>query len=318
MSKRGSLGFTILELLAAMAVFMLFMVILFSVLFQVNLGWQQGQSRIEPRKSGRVILDQIRRELQMAAMPANRAMVYKSGVPSSTQLSYQFLVNPTGLASSILNPQAIFWQAPLEGRMAEVGYFVRWDVTKASNPRAMLCRFFVKQGDANYQILSQPENWLTSSIIDNVAPGTVDSANPANSYKGWFADNVIGLWVRCLDPNGNPIVTDGLGTGYSQYAYDSRRAYRYSPGTSAVIKSGYQDLTGNLNILSNLPDSVEVALVILDNQAAERLSSKPSYGISSPSLESFWKDIDQFVKSLPEPVRKGARVYSARIKLNDA
>lgn len=325
-STRAVRGFTLVELLVAMAIFSILAALLFTILSQVNRTWQQAQSRIEPRKSGRAILDYINRDLGAAALPAARGMTYGSPTaqPDSPNLNLQFLANPSQLtAATFLNPHALFWQAPIasvttHGNLAEVGYFVRWDESNPNNPRAMLCRFFVNPGDTNYLIYSSPTNWLSDSILNSAAPGVKDTTTPANSYKGWFADNVIGLWARCLDSRGNPVTNSALNSAYANYAYDSRKGYRYQVGTNVVIKSGGPSIGTTNQILATLPASVEVALVILDSQAASRLTQKPVYTNSPPTATSFWTDINGFVSNLPAPVRSGARIYSTRVTLKNA
>jgi len=311
-------AFTLLEVLVALAVFSLLVVALFTVMSQVSGTWQQAQARIEPRQSGRAILDYISRELQMARLPADRSMFYSSPTapPQAAQLGLQFVINPaTVSAAKFLNPQAAFWQVPATGNsnggMAEVGYFVRWDTNAAGNPRSMLCRFLAPPGDSNYFIHSAPANWITDSIIDAVAPGVANPSNSAQSYRGWFADNVAGLWVKALDPLGNPITTNALGTAYAAGTYDSRKGYRYlgTNGTN-VIQSGYAASATNYQILATLPSAIEVSLVILDARAASRLTAVPTNYLTATNASAF-------VQGLPAKVRSGARIYSTRIKLDD-
>lgn len=311
-------AFTLLELLVALAVFSLLVVALFAVVSQVSGAWQQAQARIESRQSGRAILDYLSRELQMAQLPADRSLFYSSPTaqPQAAQLGLQFLINPpTVSASRFLNPQAAFWQIPVVGNsnggMAEVGYFVRWDTNVAGQPRSMLCRFLAPPGDSNYFIYSAPNNWISDAIIDAVAPGVADPNQSAQSYRGWFADHVAGLWVKALDPQGNPIETNALGTAYATGAYDSRKGYCYveTNGTN-VTESGYSAASTNYQMLATLPASVEVALVVLDARAASQLTSVPTHYATSTNALAF-------VQGLPANVRSGARIYSTRVKLNE-
>jgi uncharacterized protein (TIGR02599 family) len=317
-------AFTLVEMLVSLAIFTLLAVIIFGILSQVSGVWRQAQSQIEPRKSGRAVLDFMSKELGMVELPRDRSMLYASAsaAPQASDLGLQFVVNPSQVGAAFRNPQALFWQAPVAtgsgDKMAEVGYFVRWDLSKPENPRAMLCRFFVDPADPNYLISTNPTAWITDSLLNTVSPGVEDTGTPANSYKGWVADNVIALWVRCLDPLGNPIVTDALETSYADYAYDSRRGYRYETSGMDITKSGFKDPSGNFNILATLPDSIEIALVIIDARAANRLTAKPTYTVTTPpTASSFWTDIQNFIDSLPDGVREGARVYSTRMSLTN-
>lgn len=317
------MAFTLLELLVAMAVFTLLAVLLFGVLGEVNRAWEQAQAQIEPRKSGRAILDYFTRELEIATLPANRTMTYAtaSSPPISPDLGFQFLVNPSGfLSPKFFNPQALFWQAPIGSNgFAEVGFFVRWDESTPNQPRAVLCRLLIKPGDSNYFIQSNPTNWLTDAVLNRAAPGVMDSNDPTLSYRGWLADNVIGLWARCLDPRGNPITNSALNTAYAGSTYDSRKGYRYSTGTATNALSSFTPSGTTSQVLATLPASVEVAVVILDSRSAAKLTQKPAYPVTSPTTpHSFWADINTFVSNLPAPVRSGARIYSTRVTLRNA
>jgi prepilin-type N-terminal cleavage/methylation domain-containing protein len=334
-------GFSLIELLVAIAVLSILTLLLCGILNQVSSSWTQIRAQVDWRQNGRSILNVIASELRVAALPVDRSSPY----------SLQLMVDPNALLgnSTYLNPHAIFWQAPIAsdtslGNMAEVGYFVRWDSSNATNPRAVLCRFFVNPKDtANYLIYSNPTAWLTtgsSGTLDTVAPG-----NTANNYKGWFADNVIGLWVRCLDANGIPItrtaadvahLTDSVTTNYS---FDSRLGYlATNAGTSGsyIAKSAYYDagITTSAGthemVQSALPSTIEIAIVLIDSQTANRVTAIPSYtpfpsgvsGASSPYINDspvdFWNDINYFLSKLKtaQPlVARGAHVYSIRVPL---
>ncbi len=127
----------------------------------------------------------IASDLRPAALPIDRSNLYNLQLLEDPPS----LINATsGLGGGYLYPHALFWQAPLAtvnlsggaGKMAEVGYFVRWINTSSSNPRAILCRFFVNPGDSNYLIYSQPTNWLTSSVLDAAAPGVASATASQN------------------------------------------------------------------------------------------------------------------------------------------
>jgi len=314
-------GFTLLELLVAVAGLVLLTVMLFGVLSQLSSGWQVARSGIETRQKGRDIMDFMARELQSAALPAD--LTSKTGL--------QFLVDPTQIDASYLRPHALFWQAPVAtdrtyGTMAEVGYFVRWDTTtNPKTPHAILCRLFVNPENPsslqNYLIDSQPAEWLSpggnAKWLDTVAPG-----DAASNYKGWFVDNVIALWVRCLDASGNAITrqpkpgTSTLST--TNYAYDSRSGYQTAAG---MIKNGYRDSSGNYRTVCTLPATVELALVVIDSNTAGRvkpsdLAALQNYNSADP--RNFSQEIDAYLNQLPPSIRSGARVYTSTVNLQNA
>jgi hypothetical protein len=261
------------------------------------------------RSNGRTLLDFIGKDLELAARPLS----YPSppGGPSSLQFvanvtSASSGSNPTLIPSADMNPHAFFWQAPIAantnmGNLGEIGYFVTWDST--SHPgvaKAQLCRFCVDPAAAsssvtnsNYSIYpspgSSPSNWLSSSLIGAVAPAS------APSFEGWFADDVIALWGRCLDDQGNPLIQSQA----NPYAYDSKLSYT---DTNSVVHPP-----------PAFPAMVEFAIVTVDARTAQRIHTPILATASNPA--NFFKEIDAFMQSLPANVKPGARLYTTRVKL---
>ena len=310
---RSGHGFTLVEMLVAVAILSILSLLLMVILNQVSAGWSLVQSQIDARQNGRAILTLMASDLRPAALPTDR----------TNTNNLQFVVDPPVLtaASGYLYPHAFFWQAPIAtsttfGTMAEVGYFIRWDTSKVGNPRAFLCRLFVNPPNprvASSYIYAQPTAWLTTSILDSTAPGTMASA-----YQGWVADNVIGLWVRCLDANGLPITQDSGSTENGSpatvnYAFDSRKGYTTANG---VMKSGIYDASSQtFQLWTTLPSYVEIAVVVIDARGASRITTIPTYASTDPT--KFWSEIQTFMSSLPAGVSNRARVYSTRVQMSN-
>jgi prepilin-type N-terminal cleavage/methylation domain-containing protein len=348
---RRAHGFTLVELVVSIGVLSILFVVLFGILAQLSSTWTEIRAQIYRHQTGQAILGAIASDLRVAMLPENR---------TDTQ-SLQLLVDPKALLSAPTNnylfPHAIFWQAPIatsttNGNIAEVGYFIQWNTSppySASKPQPQLYRFFQNPTDPYYYIYSNPTAWLTPTVLGNVNPAPSASGY---SYQGWFADNVIGLWVRCLDANGVPITQTATAVGKPalaqtlNYSFDSRLGYCSSNAggtTPAYIpKSAYYDPGSGQNIIAGaLPSTIEIAIVLLDTQAAQRLKGpytsisyspytmSPTYtGISgapaavspytSNSPADFWNDINTFLSNLKasQPlVAKGAHVYSIRVPL---
>lgn len=187
--------------------------------------------------------------------------------------SLQLLINP-GTIAGIENPNAAFWQTSVagdtsRGDLAEVGYFVRF-VSNAKPIRGELCRIEVPATATN-SIFSQAQNWLTSEKVNTYAP--TSGVNSTDLLKGVLADQVIGLWI-----------TPYAGTTKLPVPYDSRTAVRF-------------------------PDSVEVALAIIDPRTANRVTSPTqitSHYTSAP---------EDFVNALDEDLRSGVTILKTRISL---
>lgn len=325
-------GFTLVEILASIAVLLMFMALLGQMVNSATKAWGLGTSNTERLQNIRAITDFIGGELQAALIPSD---------PSS-QTSLQFVLNPSGtlaISGSIYgNRDALFWQAPLAtdqrlGEIAEIGYFVHWDLTtKSSNPRAQLCRFFVNPvqsgttgppaAESNFLIYTTPNGWLSDDIIKSVVPvAGPPSSTSLNSYQGLFAENVIGLWVRCFDSAGTEISADANGVGFSsdfpsRTGYDSRRGYYDSTDTDPAHRT-----------IKRLPAIVELSIVMVDSNAAARIT--PAMQQAIVSLYQNATDADgnrfdgkSFVKQAQkdprfQPIKSSLRSCQTRIFLQN-
>jgi uncharacterized protein (TIGR02599 family) len=247
-------AFTLVELLVATTVLSVLVVMLAQVMSMVGDAWSGGTGRAERQQNGRALVDFVGRDLRSAALPVDPL---SNGVVPDLQ----FVVNPTAVPDQFRNPHAIFWQAPIatdtsKGNMAEIGYFVRWDESQ-SPPRAMLCRIFTNPGEAQHKVYDKLD-WLSEEKLRTLAP-----ADRATGYRGLFAENVIGFWVRCLDSTGNVISQAG---GGQRGTFDSRKDY---------LDTSYNGEGATINITRKapaLPSSVEISLLMLDSRAAASIT----------------------------------------------
>ncbi len=198
--RAGLTAFTLVEMLAATAVFGILVVLILTILGQLDRSWVQMEAENQRQHDGRDLLNYLARDIQKAMLPVNAA----------NSSSLQFVINPSTSGSTTYSyHDNIFFQAPVAtdtsaGEVAEVGYFVQWQGTSPQ-----LCRFFVNPTNANYTIYSNPTGWLSTTIIGTVAPGT----KPA--YQGLLGENVVGLWINAYDSQGNFVMD-------SSRRYDSR------------------------------------------------------------------------------------------------
>lgn len=298
-------GFSLLEVLVATAILVGIISLLASVAHQVSSAWQDVGGENERRNAARTLLHFMARELQCVSRPVPTA----PGVANVPNL--QLLVNlpataanPGAIPTDVLYPHAIFWQSPVaqntsKGDIAEVGYFVRWDNGHPGKSLAQLCRFFVEPSDtSNYLVYAKDGNWPTAA--SSVASATTPE------YKGWLCDNVIALWIRCLDSSGRPITKNAAGQVLNGgYGFDSLQ--------------GYQDSSGVIHPSPALPPCIEIALVVIDSRTAQRVRTPINAIVTTPA--DFNKDaktvgsILYFMEQLPLDVKSGARMFSTRVFL---
>lgn len=254
-----------IELMVSVAILSLLVVVLVSIFGGVSQTWQLGQSNSERLQNIRVITGFLSSELRAALLPVNR----------SDKASLQFIVNPTDISATFRNPDAIFWQAPVASNqeltdVAQVGYFVKWDMSKADNPRPILCRVNVSKtlGGSNFMIYSQAGGtvpWLTDAMLNAVAPG-----DKANAYEGLVAENVVALFVECRDAKGKPITSSYSGGPFSKTdnGYDSRQGFTDSMG---VKSADFTDSSGQKAPLCALPSMVKMSFVLIDSRSANKI-----------------------------------------------
>ncbi len=104
------------------------------------------------------------------------------------------------------------------------------------------------------------------------APGTYVSATASNNYGGLLAENVLGIWVQALDPQGFPITQRDpvtLNPNLAGEAFDSRLPYSYTN----YLYGSPQVTT---NVASAMPASMQVAIAVMDSRTAARLATTAS------------------------------------------
>lgn len=210
----------------------------------------------------------------------------------------QFIANSSALPNELTNPHTLFWQVAVgrkgSGGVAIVGYFVRWDTTDNVNPTARLCRAFVEELDAPatanplFKVYETPANWLDGAFVNEAAP-----ADAVNYYRGFLAENIVGIWFRFFDSAGDPI-------GIPSDMMDSR--------------IGYTETGSGAN--RQVPFSVEVSIAITDRQAATQITSVSEITSQYGKLyESGSLNPRSFLDALPKPIAAGTYVYTVRVEI---
>lgn len=287
------------ELLVSSAVLGLLLVLLAQVASMVANTWTDGQGRAERRQNGRAMVDFIGRELRAASLPVN------FGTPVNVP-NLQFVLNPPSVGQAYRNSSCLFWQAPIgtntvQGDMAVIGYFVKWDST-GPYPRASLCRFFANPGDAAHRIYKADSvnTWVTTDLLDVETPAT-----KASGYRGMFAENVVGFWAKCLDAQGN-VVTNATNNGF-----DSRQAYSGKDGSGSAVSY----------VAPVLPTSVEVSIVLLSSRAASKMTGQLQSSLVEVTRNS--TDADDCMTKLQanlatyRPILQGATSHKLRVYLEN-
>ncbi len=297
--SRCQSGFTLVELLVSMAILILLVAILAGVFSSVSKTSQLGYANNERMQNILAITDFIRADLSAALLPVNR----------TDTNNLQFVVNPGSLGTGVKNPHAVFWQSPNAadqtlGDVAEVGYFVRWNTDNAANPRPYLCRFSVANAvtGTNFLIYSAPAAWLTDVIVDAVAP-----ANATAAYEGLIAENVVALFVQCLDRRGQLITKNATGGGFTNALFDSRQGF---------VDSAVPATT---NSACALPPVVRLGFVLLDASSANRIGSAERAALTSIGATDAADYVSQaLARTDLKGIAQGLRPYQIEVNLFNA
>ncbi len=194
----GRRGFTLVEMLVAMAVLGILAVLLAEIANRACAAWMRGEAQASRSQAVRAVMNFLGTDLRCALRPLNPA----------DQESFQFVENPPGLSQDFRNRDSLFWQSAVgnsdAGEVAIVGYFVRW-YTEDGRPAPRLCRLMIEAGEAgqpnpDFRLHTNPDAWLTTDLVETAAPGT-----EAAKFSGLLAEHVVGLWIRCFDAQGTLI-----------------------------------------------------------------------------------------------------------------
>ncbi len=263
--KMSRSGFTIMELLVAMAIFGVILVLVLSVIDSASSTWRRSSQQIEAFQDGRNAFEMIIRTLSQATLnayldyddPTNPTKYFRRS-------DLRFVSGPVGTGSLAGTPgtgQAMFFQAPvnytrqparfsgLEGALNACGYFVQFGSDVAEKPG------FVTSPDRHrYRLMQMTGPTEANTIFSGGDGWFADHSGEARA----ISDNVIALVVRPQDPAAS---TSDL---TSNYSYDTAAAF-----------SGTQPVTSN-----QLPPVVAVTVILIDEQSAKRLEA----GTAEPSV----------------------------------
>ncbi len=278
-SARKLNGYTLLELLAAVAVLGVILTMLFSTTGMAMLALRRNATTLDTFQQGRAAFSSLTRRLSQATLNnyrdyydvSSQTFKYSNLTPGQTEYRYRSELHfVCGRAADLIGEQnaphptdAIFFQAPigyrsnpdlpLSGLLNVCGYYVEFGSDTNSSPVVATADLNPKMRHRLYEVL-QPSDQVDiyrAPIIGNTWLKRFVT-NQLSATSRVLAENVIALILLPQRRTGDAAIAP-------QYAYDSRA---WQKG-----RTDLGDLTQN-----QLPPLVQVTMVVIDELSANRLA----------------------------------------------
>lgn len=337
---RSRQGFTLVELLVSMAVLSILMVMVSSVVSEVQRSWGATTAKVSQFREARRAFDIVKINLGQATLntyvryrfdnasdPFSPFTASGEEIPNAAPTRYvkfselQFVSGPTatvlGTAGNSLVTQghSVFFQAPL-------GYSTRYtNLPTALNPRGYYVAF---GGDATYRppfLAGRVDEKFRYRLMEYAPPTENNVIYDENSpdQSDWFtnvvthsrpvADNVITLIIspkRVMNRNevGDP--------------RDIAPNYQYN---SAVLPTADSAQPRNAY---ELPPEIEVAMVVVDERSADALARTsgmdpplPTTGFVNATGDNFRADLEALERTLVA-AKVNFRVFTATVTMRNS
>ncbi|MEM7144280.1 MAG: prepilin-type N-terminal cleavage/methylation domain-containing protein [Verrucomicrobiota bacterium] len=327
LERETARGFSLIELLVAIAVLSIMLLMLAEMTGTVADTWAKGEARIESYQSARAALELMTREMTPAVVDTRTQFVVMAG---------EDLVD-VGAVNVSPNSPVILWMAPLgeQGDLRCVGYFLyRDDERQFYRLKRMYIKpdneddyFPLKQqvgdarrGERDYSTSPKDASWF----LTNWDAPAFDEEDPGNDrvVVSTAADGVIAFWVQPLDLLGNPIPWVSESTPphpSSELIYNSSGFFTMATSVPFEDGSSTKYLAEDFNVMRaiRVPAAVDVTVVTLDQRL---LARRPSLPIQENILDSNGAlDLAESVRlynlALKAEGIQEARTFTTRVKL---
>jgi uncharacterized protein (TIGR02599 family) len=352
-----SRGFSLVEVMVAMAILSVLMLIISQMLGQMQRTWSSSVSKLSHFRDGRRVFDVMKRNLSQATLNTYLRYLYTAGganpftpfasgaqaaeVPGVVPNQYvrfselQFICGPSQQvipgARGASNPgHALFFYAPLGFSSTQShlpsslngrGYFVEFGGDGSFRPPFLQGRVEERFRYRLMEYLLPTEN---ITVYDNSVPFATYLASftqwaegPVQAWSRPVADNIVGLFVSPKSPT--TALGGGVGDGRSLVAPN----YFYNSADPAFLSGGGQPITSH-----QLPPAVELVMVVIDEQSAVDLARREGSG-SSLNLDSlgvfagnasetgFRQDLDR-LQQFMNSQKVNFRVFTSTVALRNS
>ena len=308
-------GFTLVELMVSMAILAMLLLVLASLTNATQRSWTYTSGKIEEFRNAREAFESITRKLGQATLNTYWDYLYPNGDASKPPTGYvrqselRFICGPaSGLMPAMQDANgnalsttthAIFFQAPLgyttnatytdlKKLLNTCGYFVEFGSDQPSWPTFLQGKPSPPAPQPRYRFrlmeLMEPSEWLT---LYNYTSGTSGSIPKNPTYTGheWFttplaasprparvvAENIVALVLQPKLSAGDIAGLNKNGGAYS----DASLAPNYNYDSTAINSDA------NINPKNQLPPVVQVTMVALDENSANRMTARGASNLAA-------------------------------------
>lgn len=275
-SQNTNAAFTLIELLASVAILGVMMALLFSALNQTSKAWLQGESRVETFSSARAALDYMSRELAQAMVNSNSLQFF------GTTNAVAFIAPSDDRAGDSVD-------------LAEVVYRLSWRApngdatglfTNTAPPYKLMRRSSVYSAPPTSDGWDYGQNQSCGTAAwDFYSPNKPNWMETSNSNRvGVLAENIMSLTFTYVSTNGiqypywnstnvATVWNNELGTGIPYNNKDINN----DPGTDGP-------LAGPLLMTNHAPAGVIITIGAVDSHTATLLRTLAPKGTNAPNV----------------------------------
>lgn len=339
---RTASGFTLVELLLSMTILSILLVMVTSVIAEVQKAWKQTSAKVSQFREARRAFDILKRNLSQATLntyllakynnPDNPFSPFRDNgqeIEDAVPLAYnryselQFVVNQSatliaGGDPAITPGHAVFFQAPLgfSGKYSNLpttlngrGYYVKFGDDSAYRPPFLPDTVPLK---FRYRLMEYAPPAEQNKVYDPASATVQSDWFPAAELAAWsrpIADNIVTL---ILSPK-RPVADNTTGD-----PRDIAPAYAYNSVDSGT-GSTPQAATAHV-----LPPEVEVLMAVIDEASASNLAlfqgSTPPLafnGFTEANENQFRRDITMLEQALVA-AKVNFRIFTATVTLRNS
>ena len=333
-------GFTLVEIMVAVAVLSLLLAISAQVIGQAQRTWTRSTARLSQFREVRLAFDLMTRTLSQATLGSY--LMDDRNSPDEVATRYvrrSELRFVCGKASDLVEGSgdkpghAVFFQAPLgvvdqaanaglTNLLCGRGYFVQYTSDRSFRPGFLTdmpekSRYrlmeFSPSAEANTIYAGGGNDWFKEAG-KSVPDDERDAASRGLTRP--IADNIVSLII-------SPQYQDG-GDGLPSVEIAPRYEYDSAEAENQGLRSGPGGVSNQQGTQHMLPPLVRVVMVAIDENSAERMESSgrgefmTQSGAKFTNASQLDKDIKALQEKLNEPGMKlNYRVFSTIISLND-